>query len=164
MGETGGAAGGRSNEKNLQFFYDYRAVNGYYIYGGRKKPFGVDQLPGRVRQAAQDDREPRPRASGPSPGQARAGEDRRQLAPASSSTIETNFKNEIQITSPEESAAAVHPAGRLRGQPVRLRGRVPRTAEARAVRVRLQGPAVGRRPCRPIPMYLPGERRSTTRS
>jgi glucose/arabinose dehydrogenase len=33
------------NEKNLQFFYDYRAVNGYYIYGGRKNPFGVVNFP-----------------------------------------------------------------------------------------------------------------------
>ncbi len=32
-------------EKNRQFFYDYRAVNGYYIYGGRKKPFGVVNFP-----------------------------------------------------------------------------------------------------------------------
>ncbi|MBC7852413.1 MAG: SGNH/GDSL hydrolase family protein, partial [Pirellulaceae bacterium] len=24
------------NEKNLQFFYDHRSVNGFYIYGGRK--------------------------------------------------------------------------------------------------------------------------------
>jgi hypothetical protein len=33
------------NEKNLQFWYDYRAVNGCYIYGGRKKPFGVVNFP-----------------------------------------------------------------------------------------------------------------------
>ncbi|QDU10580.1 PVC-type heme-binding CxxCH protein [Gimesia aquarii] len=32
-------------EKNRQFWYDYRAVNGYYIYGGRKKPFGVVNFP-----------------------------------------------------------------------------------------------------------------------
>ena len=32
-------------EKNLQFFYDHRAVNGYYIYGGRKNPFGVVNFP-----------------------------------------------------------------------------------------------------------------------
>jgi glucose/arabinose dehydrogenase len=32
-------------EKNLQFFYDYRAVNGCYIYGGRKSPFGVVNFP-----------------------------------------------------------------------------------------------------------------------
>lgn len=33
-------------EKNLQFFYDYRAVNGFYIYGGRKNPFGTVNFPG----------------------------------------------------------------------------------------------------------------------
>jgi glucose/arabinose dehydrogenase len=32
-------------EKNLRFFYDYRAVNGCYIYGGRKAPFGVVNFP-----------------------------------------------------------------------------------------------------------------------
>ena len=33
------------NEKNLQFWYDYRAVNGCYIYGGRKAPFGIVNFP-----------------------------------------------------------------------------------------------------------------------
>jgi len=33
------------DEKNLQFFYDYRAVNGCYIYGGRKAPFGIVNFP-----------------------------------------------------------------------------------------------------------------------
>jgi glucose/arabinose dehydrogenase len=40
-------------EKNLQFFYDYRAVNGCYIYGGRKAPFGIVNFPaefGRLRK------------------------------------------------------------------------------------------------------------------
>ncbi len=32
-------------EKNKQFWYDYRSVNGYYIYGGRKEPFGVVNFP-----------------------------------------------------------------------------------------------------------------------
>ncbi|RCS56172.1 azurin [Bremerella cremea] len=32
-------------EKDLQFFYDHRAVNGYYIYGDRKNPFGVVNFP-----------------------------------------------------------------------------------------------------------------------
>src|SRR5579864_334615 len=32
-------------EKNLQFWYDYRAINGCYIYGGRKNPFGVVNFP-----------------------------------------------------------------------------------------------------------------------
>ena len=33
------------NEKNLQFWYDYRAINGCYIYGGRKAPFGIVNFP-----------------------------------------------------------------------------------------------------------------------
>lgn len=33
-------------EKNRQFFYDYRAVNGFYISGGRKEPYGVKNFPG----------------------------------------------------------------------------------------------------------------------
>lgn len=32
-------------EKNKQFFYRWRAVNGEYIYGRRKEPFGVDTFP-----------------------------------------------------------------------------------------------------------------------
>ncbi|PQO26831.1 PVC-type heme-binding CxxCH protein [Blastopirellula marina] len=32
-------------EKDLQFYYDHRAVNGFYIYGGRKNPFGVVNFP-----------------------------------------------------------------------------------------------------------------------
>ena len=32
-------------EKNKQFYYDHRAINGFYIYGGRKEPFGVVNFP-----------------------------------------------------------------------------------------------------------------------
>ena len=32
-------------EKDKQFYYDYRSVNGYYIYGGRKNPYGVVNFP-----------------------------------------------------------------------------------------------------------------------
>ncbi len=35
-------------EKNLQFFFDYRAVNGCYIYGGRKAPFGIVNFPAEM--------------------------------------------------------------------------------------------------------------------
>ena len=31
--------------KSRLFFDRYRAVNGYYIYGGRKEPFGVHSFP-----------------------------------------------------------------------------------------------------------------------
>ncbi|VAX41083.1 Putative cytochrome c [hydrothermal vent metagenome] len=37
-------------EKNLQHWYDYRAVNGFYIYGGRKKPFGVVNFPAEFKK------------------------------------------------------------------------------------------------------------------
>ncbi len=33
------------DEKNQLFFDRYRAINGYYIYGGRKEPFGVVSFP-----------------------------------------------------------------------------------------------------------------------
>jgi hypothetical protein len=33
------------NFKNRLFFDKWRAVNGYYIYGGRKEPFGVISFP-----------------------------------------------------------------------------------------------------------------------
>ncbi|EAQ78614.1 PVC-type heme-binding CxxCH protein [Blastopirellula marina] len=48
-------------EKDLQFYYDHRAVNGFYIYGGRKNPFGVVNFPAefeklRKMTAARDQR------------------------------------------------------------------------------------------------------------
>lgn len=89
------------NEKNLQFFYDYRAVNGYYIYGGRKNPFGVVNFPvefaklrkmievrdRRVWAVAQGKEVPPiidDSTTGPLP------------------VIETNYKNPIVLTTPEE--------------------------------------------------------------
>ena len=42
-------------ERNLQFWYDYRAVNGFYIYGGRKKTVRGQKLPEGIRKATQDD-------------------------------------------------------------------------------------------------------------
>ena len=37
-------------EKNLQFFYDHRAVNGCYIYGGRKNPYGTVNFPAEFKK------------------------------------------------------------------------------------------------------------------
>jgi len=37
-------------EKNRQFFYRWRAVNGEYIYGRRKNPFGVVNFPDEMHQ------------------------------------------------------------------------------------------------------------------
>lgn len=89
-------------EKNLQFFYDYRAVNGFYIYGGRKEPFGVVNFPAEFEKlrkmiAVRDERIWKV-AQG-------------QSVPAKiddSGTgdfvdIETNFKNEVYITPPDEA-------------------------------------------------------------
>ena len=38
------------NEKNEQFFYRWRPVNGEYIYGRRKEPFGVVNFPKEMQQ------------------------------------------------------------------------------------------------------------------
>ncbi|SFI82156.1 PVC-type heme-binding CxxCH protein [Planctomicrobium piriforme] len=89
-------------EKNKQFFYDYRAVNGFYIYGGRKKPFGVVNFPGefaklrkmievrdhRVWEAAQGKQLP---------------EKIDDSKTGDLLTIETNFTKEVKIIPPEES-------------------------------------------------------------
>ncbi|MEF8938755.1 MAG: SGNH/GDSL hydrolase family protein [Salinivenus sp.] len=37
-------------QKNQAWFYRYRAVNGEYIYGRRKTPFGVNNFPGEFRR------------------------------------------------------------------------------------------------------------------
>lgn len=39
-------------QKNQFWFYRYRAVNGEYIYGRRKEPFGVHNFPGEFRRLA----------------------------------------------------------------------------------------------------------------
>jgi glucose/arabinose dehydrogenase/lysophospholipase L1-like esterase len=89
-------------EKNLQFFHDHRAVNGFYIYGGRKEPFGVVNFPAefaklRRMTAVRDQRI----------WKAARGEDLPAEIDDSSTgdfvDIQTNFKNEVNVTSPEES-------------------------------------------------------------
>ncbi|MEX2026520.1 MAG: GDSL-type esterase/lipase family protein, partial [Pirellulaceae bacterium] len=90
------------NEKNRQFFFDHRAVNGFYIYGGRKAPFGVINFPAefaklramianrdqRVWQVAQGKRVP---------------EKIDDSSTGGFTPIETNFKAPITITSAEAS-------------------------------------------------------------
>jgi glucose/arabinose dehydrogenase len=88
-------------EKNLQFFYDYRAVNGCYIYGGRKAPFGIVNFPAEMAKLRKmiENREDRIWAI----AQGKA-------VPATiddSNTgdfvkVETNVKSPIHITTPEE--------------------------------------------------------------
>ncbi len=89
-------------EKNRQFFFDYRAVNGYYIYGGRKNPYGVVNFPeefAKLRKMIAV-REPRiwDIAEGkPVPAEiddSQTGE----LSP-----IESNYTAEIKYRSPAES-------------------------------------------------------------
>ncbi|MHB1558280.1 MAG: PVC-type heme-binding CxxCH protein [Isosphaeraceae bacterium] len=88
-------------EKNLQFFYDYRAVNGCYIYGGRKAPFGIINFPAefaKLRKMIQN-RERRiwDIAQGkPVPA---------EIDDSNTGTfahVETNFKGRVHITTPEE--------------------------------------------------------------
>jgi glucose/arabinose dehydrogenase/lysophospholipase L1-like esterase len=89
-------------EKNLQHWYDYRAVNGYYIYGDRKKPFGTVNFPAefvklRKMVAARDERVWKVARGEEVPAtidDSAAGE----FVP-----VETNFKNEVRITSPQEA-------------------------------------------------------------
>ncbi|RLS52506.1 MAG: azurin [Planctomycetota bacterium] len=92
-------------EKNKQFYYDYRAVNGCYIYGQRKTPFGVTNFPaefaklrkmievrdGRIWQAAM----------GGTPKQSIDDSGTGDFV-----QIETNYKNEIHLSSPEEAKAS----------------------------------------------------------
>jgi glucose/arabinose dehydrogenase len=98
-------------EKNRQFYYDYRAVNGCYIYGGRKSPFGIVNFPAefaKLRKMIQNrERQIWDIAQG-------------KLVPASiddSNTggfvdVVTNFKGKIHITTPaEEQATFTLPEG-----------------------------------------------------
>ena len=90
------------NEKNLQFFYDHRSVNGFYIYGGRKDPYGVVNFPAEFaklrKMIANRDQRIWEVAQG------------KQIPTVidDSNTgeftkIETNFKTPVLLTSPEES-------------------------------------------------------------
>lgn len=89
-------------EKNHQFFHDYRAVNGYYIYGGRKSPYGVVNFPeefAKLRNmiAVRDQRIWDIARGKPVPEQiddSQTGE----LTP-----IETNYTAEVQYLTPEQS-------------------------------------------------------------
>lgn len=89
-------------EKNKQFFYDHRAVNGFYIYGGRKEPFGVVNFPaefaklrkmiavrdGRIWEVARGNEVP---------------DEIDDSGTGEFVTIESNVQGPIKITSPEEA-------------------------------------------------------------
>jgi lysophospholipase L1-like esterase len=89
-------------EKNLQFWYDYRAINGCYIYGGRKEPFGVVNFPAEFaklrKMTANRDARVWALAQGKSvPAKIDDGNTGEFVK------VETNFKKEIHITPPEEA-------------------------------------------------------------
>jgi glucose/arabinose dehydrogenase len=90
-------------EKNRQFFFDHRAVNGFYIYGGRKEPFGVVNFPHEFaklrKMIANRDRRVWDVAQGKDVPAEIDDSNTGQL-PA----VETNFKGTIRITPPEEAA------------------------------------------------------------
>lgn len=89
-------------EKNKQFFYDHRAVNGYYIYGGRKNPYGVVNFPeefAKLRKmiAVRDQRIwdiAQGKPVSPQIDDSQTGE---------LSAIQTNVSADIKYLSPEES-------------------------------------------------------------
>lgn len=89
-------------EKNLQFFYDYRAINGYYIYGGRKKPFGVVNFPEEFaklrKMIANRDQRIWAVAQGQTVPEKIDDSNTGNLKP-----IATNFKRPIKITNPAEA-------------------------------------------------------------
>ena len=90
------------NEKNLQFWYDYRAVNGCYIYGGRKAPFGIVNFPAEFAKLRKmiENREKRvwAVAKGESVPSKIDDSDTGELA-----RVESNVKKEVVLTSPEEA-------------------------------------------------------------
>lgn len=91
------------NEKNLQFWYDYRAINGFYIYGGRKAPFGVVNFPAEFaklrKMTAVRDRRIWDIAQGKQPSGTIDDSETGEFT-----KIETNFKTAVQLTSPEDAA------------------------------------------------------------
>ena len=90
------------DEKNLQAFYDYRAVNGCYIYGGRKAPFGVVNFPPEFaklrKMIANRDHRVWAVAAGKSVPDTIDDSNTGEFA-----KIETNVPEDVKITTPEES-------------------------------------------------------------
>jgi glucose/arabinose dehydrogenase len=89
-------------EKNLQFFYDYRAINGCYIYGGRKAPFGVVNFPAEFVKLRKMIANREARIWAVAKGEAVPD----VIDDSNTGTLErvqTNAKNPIRLTTPEES-------------------------------------------------------------
>ncbi len=89
-------------EKNLQHWYDYRAVNGYYIYGDRKKPFGVVNFPTEFEKLRKmvANRDQRIWALSSGEGVPETIDDSNT---GDFVDVETNFEQDVHITPPEEA-------------------------------------------------------------
>lgn len=93
------------DEKNLQHFYDYRAVNGFYIYGGRKNPFGVVNFPAefaklRKMVAVRDARVWKAAKGESLPAEID------DTGTGDFVKVETNKKDPIKLTTPDETKAS----------------------------------------------------------
>jgi glucose/arabinose dehydrogenase len=89
-------------EKNSQFFHDYRAINGAYIYGGRKAPFGIVNFPAEFAKL----REMIARREARIWAVARGEAVPEAIDDSDTGTLErvqTNAKGPIRLTTPEES-------------------------------------------------------------
>ncbi len=89
-------------EKNKQFYYDYRAINGFYIYGGRKAPFGVVNFPAEFEKlrkmiAVRDQR------IWDIAQNKDVSAEIDDSGTGDFAEIQTNFKNEVHLTPPEEA-------------------------------------------------------------
>jgi glucose/arabinose dehydrogenase len=89
-------------EKNLQFFHDYRAINGCYIYGGRKAPFGVVNFPAEFAKLRKMIEKREARIWAVARGEA-VPETIDDSDTGTLERVQTNAKNPIHLTSPEES-------------------------------------------------------------
>jgi glucose/arabinose dehydrogenase len=92
-------------EKNLQFWYDVRAINGCYIYGGRKAPFGIVNFPAEFAKLRKmvENRERRVWAI------ARGESVPDQIDDSNTgelTRVESNVKADVKLTSPEEALKA----------------------------------------------------------
>ena len=90
------------NEKNLQHWYDYRAINGAYIYGGRKAPFGIVNFPAEFtklrKMVAKRDGRVWAVAQGKAVPEKIDDSDTGELV-----RVESNVKADPNLTSPEEA-------------------------------------------------------------
>ena len=148
------------NEKNLQFFYDYRAVNGFYIYGGRKNPFGVVNFPAEFaklrKMIANRDQRIWAVAQGKTVPATIDDSDTGEIP-----EIETNFKNADHRSRRRKRPSRSSRCPRATRSTVRLGGRVPRPAEAGGRSPSTPRAGCGSATMPSYPQYLPGSRRTT---